>query len=677
MCVVSVSLLAQGKSSVVRESDLMNEDPFNLKQVVITATRTPKKLKDTPVITQVITAKQIAERGIDNIKDLLTQEVAGLSFQEVGFGTSIELQGLSSKHILFLIDGERIAGENGGNIDYSRINMHNIERIEIIKGASSALYGSQAMGGIINIITKGANKKFQLSAIVRLAEMYEKNYDKVDSDDFNRTHKINLDKPNLSTNLSIGSKLKNITLRTDIMYKSVDAYQLFDKVGEKRYFPKYDLTIEKEKDLMPTSISGYEDIQIAQKVKYEVSDKLTLSARGTFYMKDKYDFVANNAYDRTKDLTIGVESEYKINQNSYAVASFHADYYDRSDKYEKMEGGNLKYKNNMLQPRVMYYYNGLKGHSFTAGLEMFSESLYGDKFENNTHQSKSQWYATMLFQDEWKISDRWSVVGGLRADYHKEYKANITPKISAMYKHFPFTLRLNYARGYRSPSLKELYMNWDHLGMFWIYGNSSLKPESNNYLSASVEYTNKWINISANVYGNWFRNKIEGMWTNGQKELHYTNVGRSKLMGLEAMCRVRVTDNINFNGSYNYLLKTKDDKGVQLSSSSPHTGTLRAEYRTNNVNYNTVVNVTGMITGSKEFDVLGKINVGGNEVEAYYKANIKAYSLWNITVSQQIKQHFNITLGVNNLLNYTADRITFNSSTTSGRNIFATVSYVM
>ena len=142
-----IGTLPLAAQNVRQEQDTvsyMNDDPFNLEQIVVTATRTEKKIKNTPVITQIITSKQIEERGTGNIQDLLTQEVPGLNFQEVGYGTSIDIQGLGSKHILFLIDGERIAGENGGNIDYSRINLYNIDHIEIVKGASSALYGSQA-----------------------------------------------------------------------------------------------------------------------------------------------------------------------------------------------------------------------------------------------------------------------------------------------------------------------------------------------------------------------------------------------------------------------------------------------------------------------------------------------------------------------------------------------------
>ncbi len=124
----------------------LKEKDNSLNEIVVTGTRTPKRIADSPVITQVITAKQIADTENSDIRDLLTREVAGLQFQEVGFGTTINFQGMGGRHILFLIDGERMAGERGGNIDYQRINLDNIERIEIVQGASSGLYGSQAMG---------------------------------------------------------------------------------------------------------------------------------------------------------------------------------------------------------------------------------------------------------------------------------------------------------------------------------------------------------------------------------------------------------------------------------------------------------------------------------------------------------------------------------------------------
>ena len=303
--------------------------------------------------------------------------------------------------------------------------------------------------------------------------------------------------------------------------------------------------------------------------------------------------------------------------------------------------------------------------------------MFSDKFETGVKENKSQWYATAFLQDDWSINKQFSVVAGLRCDYHEKYGANVTPKASVMYKVFPFTVRFNYARGYRSPSIKELYMNWDHLGMFWIYGNSKLKPETNNYISLSGEYVNSWININTNIYSNWFRNKIEGMWSNDQTELHYTNVGKSHLAGVETMCKVQINRHINVHGAYNYLYTSKDADGVRLSSSSPHSGNIRAEYNTRIPRYATVVNLSGNIMGKKRFDVLDELEIEGKKVEAYYQAKVNPYCLWDLTVSQYIMQNLRITAGITNLFDYTSDRVTFNTSTSPGRNYFIACNYTL
>ena len=678
---VCIPLAAQENLQDTDSLDFLNQDPFNLDQIVVTATRTQKKLKDVPVITQVVTAQQIAERGISNIQDLLTQEVPGLNFQEVGFGTDIDIQGLGSKHILFLIDGERIAGENGGNIDYSRINLYNVERIEIVKGASSALYGSQAMGGVINIITRNAKKKFEISGGVRYAENNQKNNSDIPKDDPFYKHKVHLDKPNLNTNLSVGLNLGKFTMNTDVLYKSADAYQLYDKKSLVKYFPEYDITETEELNDSPTSISGYEDVHVSHKMGYKFNDKLKVQANGSYYQLNKYDFNPDNVFEQSKDYTYGASMEYQFSKKSILNASFHADNYKRANKFEKISGDELIYKNNIIQPRVMYTNTALENQTITGGWEFYRESLYGDKFETDQYETKSQWYTTFFAQDDWSISKQFSVIAGIRGDYHQEYGFNVTPKVSLMMKKLPFTVRLNYARGYRSPTIKELYMNWDHLGMFQIIGNSDLKPETNNYISLSGEYANSWLSINANVYGNWFHNKIEGLWKDGEyqneqgqtikrDELHYVNVGKSHLAGAEVMGKVKILRNLFLHGTYNYLYTSKDDKGVRLNSASPHSGNVRVEFKTLNTNFPTVVNVIGNIMGAKNFDVMDNVEVNGEEVESFYKAHVNTYSLWNLSVSQNIYKQFRVTLGVNNIFDYTADRVTFNSTTSPGRKFF-------
>lgn len=394
-------------------------------------------------------------------------------------------------------------------------------------------------------------------------------------------------------------------------------------------------------------------------------------------MLNKYDFQADNIFEKSEDYTYGGSIDYTISDKSSLVASVHTDHYNRYDKYELKSGRRLEYKNNIIQPRIVYSTTALDKQTITGGLEYYRESLFSDKFETGVKENKSQWYATAFLQDDWSINKQFSVIAGLRCDYHEKYGTNLTPKASVMYKIFPFTVRFNYARSYRSPSIKELYMNWDHLGMFWIYGNSKLKPETNNYISLSGEYVNSWININANVYSNWFRNKIEGMWSNDQTELHYINIGKSRLAGVETMCKIQINRHINVHGAYNYLYTSKDADGVRLSSSSPHSGNIRAEYNTRIPRYATVVNLSGNIMGKKKFDVLDELEIDGKKVEAYYQAKVNPYCLWDLTVSQYIMQNLRITAGITNLFDYTSDRVTFNTSTSPGRNYFIACNYTL
>ena len=123
-------------------------DSVNLTPVVITASHSPKALKDAPVVTRLITLHDVKISDATNIQDLLTQEMPGLEFGfAMGQETALHMSGFGGNAILFLVDGERMAGETMDNVDYNRMSLDNVGRIEIVKGASSALYGSNALDG--------------------------------------------------------------------------------------------------------------------------------------------------------------------------------------------------------------------------------------------------------------------------------------------------------------------------------------------------------------------------------------------------------------------------------------------------------------------------------------------------------------------------------------------------
>ena len=644
-------------------------DIINLDEVVVTSTRTQKTLKNTPVITQVITAKQIENRGFADIKNLLMQEVPGLSFQEVGFGTSINMQGLDAKHILFLIDGERIAGETGNNIDYSRLNLYNVERIEIVKGAASAIYGSQAMGGVVNIITKNARKKMELNIGGRYGERNQRNYPNPSKESKQYTFQRNTDKPNLNGNISLGLNLGKFKSQTDVLVKSFDGYQLYDTDSITKYYPQLDTTIVSNRVATPSSISGYEDINVSQKLSYAFSDKLKLSLRGGYYELNKYDFTQNNKFENNVDFSYGAQLDYAVNSASTLILSYFADNYERFDKYELIEGKEMSYRNDLIQPKVLFNTTAWRNQTLTTGIELLQESLYGDKFESGQLEDKTQWSATAFAQDDWEIRKDLNLIGGVRVDYHEKYGWDASPKLSILYRLFPFTMRLNYARGFRSPSLKELYMDWDHLGMFRIYGNEDLKPETNHYVSLSGEYVSSHLYATLTAYGNKFRNKIEGIWSNNQTEYRYTNIGNTTLAGVEATARVKIVQGLFLNGMFNYLY-SKNEEGIRLTTASPLSGNMRLEYGFSKKKYGADFNLSTSFIGGKNYHVADEIVVNGITRDAFYEAHAPAYSMWNFAFTQNFHKAIRLTIGVDNLFDYKASIINFNTSTSPGRKFY-------
>ena len=132
---------------------------FKLDEIVVTGTKTERRLKNTPVITEVITRSEIEATGAENIGEALEHRV-GVVVDRDAHGDGVQLQGLDSDYILILLDGEPQVGRIAGKLDLARISVENVERIEIVKGASSALFGSAAMGGVINVITRKTSSPF-------------------------------------------------------------------------------------------------------------------------------------------------------------------------------------------------------------------------------------------------------------------------------------------------------------------------------------------------------------------------------------------------------------------------------------------------------------------------------------------------------------------------------------
>ena len=658
-----VDTIDNGKSITYK----LRKDIFDLNQIVITATRTEKSLKDAPVITQVITAKDIANRGLTNVKDVLEQDIPGLEFQRGGFGVDIKMQGLEAKNILILIDGERLAGESGYNVDYSRLNTENVERIEIVKGAASALYGSQAMGGVINIITKQPKHKIEISLGSKIFETNEINYQNLSTDDYSYTFKNNLDKINYNYFASIGLNLNKFKLRTDFIRKSFDAYQLFDKYGITKNYIDIDTVAHNSLNPFPTGVDGYEDYSVNQKISYKINNKLELNIKGSYYNHNQYDFVPDNVFQNFEDYSFGGNLIYNLD-NFSLIASCNSDIYKKFDFFEKLNEKQVNYSNTIINPRLTSVFNFGKKQQITAGAEYLLEKLQSDKFVNGEIVEKETKTSILFIQNDINLTNKLNIILGGRLDIHSAFGTHFSPKLSFMYKLKKVTLRGNYANGFRSPALKELYMEWP-IAWFVIKGDENLKPETNNYLSASAEYTYSFINTSITAYKNWLKNKIDGVWSNNQTVYQYVNVSESELMGIELITKVKFLKHFSLGTAYSYLYD-KRPQGELVSSASPHSGTLKLGYNFRKNAYDINVNFSSNFIGEKNYEVSEMIEYRGENIEAAYPVHFDGYTIFKFSVNQQFKNGLNITLGVDNIFNYTADIVSFNTSTSPGRKAF-------
>ncbi len=647
----------------------LKEDTFNLDEMVITSTRTSKRLKNAPVITHLVTAREIADKGIDNVQSLLETSIPGIEFQRHGTSQDVDVQGLGGRNILILVDGERMAGETRGNIDYERINTADIEKVEIIKGASSALYGSQAMGAVINIITKKSKQKIYADLSYEHKTRSERNFKNISADDPHKALKGNLDRSNNHYNLLMGFNLKSLKGKTTFDWKNTDGYTLYDTDSLVKHYVNYDTIIHTPKNTTPTGIEGGKQFSIGQKLSYQWHKYFKTEANIQYYNRHKYDFYKEDKqHDYYDDLGYGLKLQYDNQDNTIIDVTFHSDIYNKYDYKERLNKADLNYKDRINNIKAIATYQWQK-HQSLLGTEFSKESLLTDMFVYGELINKSSETYTIFLQDDFKWTDQLSVIAGVRGQYNTAFSYHFTPKLSLMYALNHWRLRTNYAAGYRAPGLKELYMNWNHLDMFMIEGNPDLRPETNNYLSLSSEYTNNNFNASVTVFNNAFKNKISGQWAENQTIYRYANVSQSSLYGCDVSAKIKLNRFI-VSGAYSYVNEKNRKDGVRLSAISPHTANMNVEYRYVKSDYRLNVNLGARYIGKKSFFVKDELETDQQTITDYYPVNYKGYVIGRLAVRQQLYNNANITLGIDNIFDYKAPMVTFNSYTGTGRLFF-------
>ena len=656
---VSGTLLATEKEVNV----VLKEDVMHLNGVVVTGSRTERPVKLSPITTQVLGGKALVDAGYSDLQHALQQETPGMNIQKVGFGNEISMQGLDARHVLFLQDGERMTGDMAGNLDYERFNLHAIDRIEIVKGASSTLYGSRASGAVINLISKKTQKPLDIQAGVRFAQMNQRNYKQPNPKDFLYMFEKNSDRPNLQSWVSAGIKQGKFTSQTDVWYSSSDAFYMYQSDKDKKVYTKeanpflpHDITLTSIAPRSPMGIEGTEHLSVAQKLYYEPSKSLSFQAYGSMFFMNSYDLIQDMTFSQSRDFMAGIKLKYDVKDWFTVNLSLHGDFYDRFKRHERIDERKNVYKSKIFEPRLTLTSSYFTGHNIIFGVEHTTDELTSDRFVNRRMTTRSLHETEYFLQDEWTVNSHWMLSSGVRTNFSKAFGFMWMPKIAIKYapdNHW--ALRANYSMGYRAPSIKELFFNWDHLGMFQIKGSENLQSEKNNYFSLGAEYSKDRFFINVNAYANIFNKKIEGVWRiyDMQYNFEYINLKSQRMLGVEAIMKWKLTDNFMLNATYSYVNVSKQN-GIQVNTTSPHAATASIDYTLNRPNYRLKSIFSTSIMGEKKFDVQDRVWVKehNKSYDAYFRCILPTYVLCNLSVVQTFYNKVKLTIGVDNIFNY-------------------------
>ena len=671
----------------------LREDVMHLNDVVVTGSRTERPLKLSPITTQVLGGKALVDAGYSDLQHALQQETPGMNIQKVGFGNEISMQGLDARHVLFLQDGERMTGEMAGNLDYERFNLHAIDRIEIVKGASSTLYGSRASGAVINLISKKAAKPLDVQAGFRWGQMNEHNYKQPSKRDFLYMFEKNSDRPNLQAWVSAGMKYKAITSQTDVWYSSSDAFYLYQATHDQKVYTKeanpflpHDIVLNSVVARPPMGIEGTEHVSLAQKFYFDPVKNLSMQVYGTLFFMNSYDLIQDLNFTQSRDFMTGFKAKYDVKNWFSVQLSLHGDFYQRFKRHERIDERKVVYKSQIIEPRLSLTSNYFNHHSFIFGIEHTSDDLTSDRFVNRKMTTRALRETEYFLQDEWTPTTHWMLSLGVRTNFSKAFGFMWMPKLAAKYSlNEQWAFRANYSMGYRAPSIKELFFNWDHLGMFQIRGNEELRPEKNHYVSVGTEYCTNRFFMNVNAYGNFFRKKIEGVWHiyDMQYNFEYTNLRNQRMLGVEAILKWHFIDGFTLNGTYSYVNVSKQ-QGIQVNTTSPHAATGSLDYTLSRKNYRLKTIFSASLMGQKQFDVQDRVWVDEHHksYDAYFRCTLPTYVLCNLALGQTFYNKVKVTLGVDNLFNYVPHTLgsgitMFNVPATCGARGYVQVEFLM
>ena len=634
-----------------------------LNEVIITGTKTKRQLSLIPLPAKIISEDQIKKTNSSRLKDILDEQVGIIIVSDFGGGEGIQIQGLDSEYILILMDGLPIIGRQSGTLDLNRIAIGNIKQIELIKGSSSSLYGSEALGGVVNLISSDNKDSLSLNFDYKFAS-------------------YNTNDINLSTGIiSKDGKKFNLFINS---YSS-DGYDLDNTDNLNTIDPFKNYTVHLKYSFKKENL-------------FFSSSARVFDEKQNFKIDENY-FGNNNILEWNSNSRINykISDSFNIESDIY-LTSYNSQEKISSNSMDQEEGFFDQF---LVKTEVRTIIDLWNRDKLTLGLGFYDESLS----RNNFYKNKVSQYSINLFsQLEGFISNNTNYIIGARYDNYNNYKSQISPRIAIRTKLFEDVFfKSSIGRGFKAPDFRQLYFNFSNSTVGYsvigfnvvnevIYEltknnqivnlvvpieefNEELKPESSFSINAGFKYypsnnVKLEINLFRNDIDNLIDYKVIANKKNGQNVFSYFNLNKVYTQGIESTFNFKPNRKLDIILGYQFLeakdkniadsikdgeiyareslnspsfkLMPKDYFG--LYNRSKHTFNFKIYFEAKN---NLSINLR-----SKYRTKYGLFDSNGNDFLDIYDEFVKGYLISDFALLKNINSSLSLSLGADNLFNY-------------------------
>ncbi|SHE94443.1 outer membrane receptor for ferrienterochelin and colicins [Psychroflexus salarius] len=644
---------------------------FNqLDEVILTATRTERQLSSLPMPVTLVSKKTINQSGSVRLDEILREQTGIVTVTDESGFEGVQMQGIASDYILILIDGVPLVGRSAGNFDLSRLTVGNIKQIEVVKGPSSSLYGSEALGGVINIITeKPSQQDLEGSASYRIGRFSQQD--------------INLE----------------LSQAFDQLRYSVFMNR-FSSQG-------YDLNTQTEGQ----TVNPFENYTLNARVYYDFSDRLKFSSSTRFFNENQDIGFSNqdeafNGDTQQNEWNLHTKLDHELSSDFEATYELYYTSYKVEESVFNSTLNSLSSANffnqQLLRPEVRTNLRFNEKGILTTGLGYQYESLDRTFFDDQVNFNSQYLYA----QYDVDLLDQLNIIAGLRFDNHSEYSNQLSPKLAMRYQFSDqLALKASVGRGFKAPDFRQLYFDFlnsavgyvvlgynvaaDKLEELQNQGqiletvvsqnelNQDLDAESSTGYNLGFTYKRDRWNAELNFFRNDFTNLIDtriiARLNNGQNVFSYVNFDEVFTTGLEFNSNIEVTKNFTLNAGYQLLYaydKTNLDRieNNQVFVRNPANNQTELVSRSD---YFGLVNRSRHNANLKLFYDLPKLETdvslrllyrskyaqfdtnGNGLIDTYDTSFVNGFATVNFAASKQFFNDFRLQIGANNLLDYT------------------------